>query len=119
MSEDTPRPLHVDMVTVDCEDPRALAGFWAQALHTEIGMDTPDFVILRGRPRLAFQRVDDPTPGKNRMHLDLSGGDREAEVERLVGLGAEIVEQQGHDDFRWTVLRDPAGNVFCVSDLHG
>ena len=40
---------------------------------------------------LAFQQVDDPTPGKNKVHLDLSTDDLDAEVERLVGAGATLV----------------------------
>ena len=31
-------------------------------------------------PRLAFQKVDDPTPGKNRVHIDFTAADLEAEV---------------------------------------
>ena len=33
---------------------------------------------------LAFQKVDDPTPGKNRVHIDFAASDMEAEVKRLV-----------------------------------
>ncbi len=39
-------------------------------------------------PGLAFQKVDDPTPGKNRVHIDFAAADMEAEVKRLVELGA-------------------------------
>lgn len=112
------RRLAVDMVTFDCDDPRKLSRFWAGVLQTEVGMDSDDFVILRGRPAVAFQRVEQPTPGKNRVHLDLSGGERAHEVARLVELGASVVETHDHDGFSWTVLRDPVGNEFCVSDPH-
>jgi hypothetical protein len=110
--------LGVDMVTFDCEDPRTLADFWRQALHTEVGMESDDFVILRGRPAVAFQRVEQPTPGKNRVHLDLSGAERTREVARLVELGAGVVRNHDHEGFRWTVMHDPAGNEFCVADPH-
>lgn len=112
------RRLGVDMVTFDCEDPRELADFWRRALHTEVGMDSDDFVILRGKPAVAFQRVEEPTPGKNRVHLDLSGAERTGEVSRLVELGASVVRNHDMDGFCWTVMRDPAGNEFCVSDPH-
>ena len=39
-------------------------------------------------PGLSFQKVDDPTPGKNKVHIDFTAADMEAEVKRLVGLGA-------------------------------
>jgi hypothetical protein len=45
------------------------------------------------------------------VHLDLRAlTSMDAEVERLVGLGAQVVER--YDDI--TVMRDPEGNEFCV-----
>ncbi|GAA3001197.1 VOC family protein [Streptomyces fulvorobeus] len=66
--------------------------------------------------RLLFQRVPEPKTVKNRLHLDLHAGPgrRDAEVARLVGLGASVrrsVEEQGGS---WVVLTDPEGNEFCV-----
>ncbi len=56
------------------------------------------------------------TPGKNRLHLDLAGPDRQAEVERLVAAGANLVAEHSLDGgFTWTVLADPDGNQFCVA----
>ena len=69
-----------------------------------------------GGPRLAFQKVDDPTPGKNRVHIDFTAADLEAEVGRLVGLGAtETGRHEFGEEFRWVVLADPDGNAFCVA----
>jgi len=57
---------------------------------------------------------------KNRVHLDLNPGadadpaQREAEIERLVALGARRVEIGQTGDDSWTVLADPEGNEFCV-----
>lgn len=109
----------VSMVTIDCEHPHELAEFWAQALETEVAVDWDDFVVLAGTPAIGLQRVESPTPGKNRIHLDLSGGHRATEVARLVELGADVVRTHDVDGFGWTVMVDPAGNEFCVSDPHG
>lgn len=109
----------VTMVTIDCENPRELAEFWTAALGTEIAVDWEQFLVLKGEPAIALQQVDDPTPGKNRIHLDLSGGNRSEEVARLVELGAEVVRTHDVEGFGWTVMRDPVGNEFCVSDPHG
>jgi Glyoxalase-like domain len=53
---------------------------------------------------------------KNRLHLDLSPdpGEQEAEIERILALGARRVDigQTGAES--WTVLADPEGNEFCV-----
>lgn len=55
---------------------------------------------------------------KNRMHLDWSAADREAEVQRLLGLGAtrlwDVKEKVGEGDMEWTALADSEGNEFCV-----
>ncbi len=52
------------------------------------------------------------------IHLDLHADDPDAEVERLVGLGAKVVEKTFHRigafTETWAVLRDPEGNGFCV-----
>ena len=54
---------------------------------------------------------------KNRMHVDLAASDHEAEVARLVGLGATRVTDIDEWGYRWTVLQDPEGNEFCVAQL--
>ena len=67
-------------------------------------------------PALGFQKVPDPTPGKNNVHLDFRAADREAEVARLVDLGArETGRHNFGPDFDWVVLADPEGNAFCVA----
>jgi predicted enzyme related to lactoylglutathione lyase len=77
-----------------------------------------DFVLVarEGWPALGFQRVDEPTPGKNRLHLDLMATDLEADVQRLTGLGATETGWHSFDGgFRWVVMADPEGNAFCVA----
>ena len=111
--------LSLEMITVDCADPQRLAQWWAEAVSGSV-VDLPggDFVLVvrESWPALGFQRVDAPTPGKNRVHLDLTASDLDAEVQRLVGLGA--TETARHDlggGFRWVVLADADGNAFCVA----
>ncbi|HVF14164.1 MAG TPA: VOC family protein [Acidimicrobiales bacterium] len=67
--------------------------------------------------RILFQAVPEPKTVKNRVHLDLLVGPdaQEAEVERLVGLGATVVGVHDGDGGRWTLLTDPEGNEFDVS----
>ena len=52
---------------------------------------------------------------KNRIHLDVcaADGDQQAEVERIIALGARPVDI-GQGDVTWVVLADPEGNEFCV-----
>lgn len=58
--------------------------------------------------------MDDPTPGKNKVHLDLHTADKEAEVTRLVELGARETGRHQLPGFDWVVLSDPEGNAFCI-----
>jgi hypothetical protein len=59
---------------------------------------------------LWFTRVPEPKTVKNRVHLDLRAPDVEAEVARLVGLGARVLAEVKD----WVVLADPEGGEFCV-----
>ena len=107
------------MVTIDCFDPDGLAEWWAKAVGGEVNAVAPgDFVMItrQGGPALGFQKVPDPTPGKNKVHLDFhTGADKEAEVARLVDLGArETGRHSFGPEFAWVVLADPEGNAFCV-----
>jgi hypothetical protein len=67
-------------------------------------------------PTLLFQTVPDPTPGKVRLHLDLNATDRDqdAELERLLGLGAVRADVGQSGGESWHVLADPEGNEFCL-----
>ena len=67
--------------------------------------------------RILFQAVPEAKTVKNRLHLDLLVGPEahDGEVERLVALGATVVNVHDGDDGRWTLLTDPEGNEFDVS----
>ena len=110
--------ISIGMITIDTTDPRRLAEFWTEALGAEVKHDWGEFLVLapagEGGLQLGLQRVEDPTPGKNRVHFDAHVPDRVAEVARLVGLGATEVAEHTVPGLTWTVLADPDGNRFCV-----
>lgn len=68
-------------------------------------------------PRLFFQLVPEAKSAKNRVHLDLQVGAEyaEAEVERLVALGATVAWITRDRGPVTTTLYDPEGNELCVS----
>ena len=70
-----------------------------------------------GRPRLLFQRVPEAKTVKNRLHLDVRVGaeHREAEVARLVAMGATELWRGSQGPSEWATLADPEGNEFCVT----
>jgi hypothetical protein len=110
-------------MVVDCHDPSVVAGFWEAALGWRRTLDTPKQIVLEPpagspedgvAPDLLFVPVSDPTPGKNRLHLDLRPEDQAAEVRRLTALGAKPASVGQGDDVAWAVMTDPEGNEFCV-----
>ncbi len=106
----------VKSVTFDCADPMLLAEFWAAAVGSNVDEDsTPERAWVEpaawGGPSLWFQKVPERKSAKNRQHFDLRAvGDVQAEVSRLVDLGA--TELARHGDL--VVMADPEGNEFCV-----
>ena len=111
-------------LVIDCRDPEALAAFWAAVLDYRILGREEDGAVEIGpeagfggpAPTLVFGRVDDPTPGKLRWHIDVNATDREqdAELERLLGLGATRADVGQTGEEGWHVLADPEGNEFCL-----
>ncbi|MET9047415.1 VOC family protein [Streptomyces sp. NPDC004362] len=108
-------------ITVDCTDPYALAGFWAQALDGSLADDDfpgdPEASVTSAAAALLFVRVEDRKAVKNRVHLDLQPQDRsrDEEVERLLSLGATLQgDHRRPDGTGWVTLYDPEGNEFCV-----
>jgi hypothetical protein len=105
-------------VVVDAQDPARLSRWWAEVLGYRI-LDEDENDVIVGRadkvyPILYFSRARAEKSGKNRLHIDLSPADREAEVERLLDMGARHVDIGQSEGRSWTVLADPEGNEFCL-----
>lgn len=109
--------LEWEQVVVDARDPVALGRWWLQALRWIIVNDDPHEFEIRPHaerlPGLIFEPATERKEGKNRLHLDFRPDDQDAEVERLIALGASRVDI-GQGEVTWVVLADPEGNEFCV-----
>ena len=103
-------------LAIDCDgDPAELARWWQGLVGGEVEVDEEGDATLRaeGYPVLDFLRVPDPKTVKNRLHLDLRAVDYEAAVEAALAHGA-VPAGDVYDGTSWRVLRDPAGNEFCI-----
>jgi hypothetical protein len=141
-------------IVFDCKDPASLSQFYASALRYKL-QDPPEgfgswqealqewkipesewnsasaIVDPEGRgPRIYFQQMDTPKPGKNRLHIDINAsegsnapyGERKdqvnKEVERILKLGAkkdhELEGGLGDSREYCVIMLDPEGNEFCV-----
>lgn len=106
-----------EQVIVEATDPVALGRWWAGALGWVVVNDAADEYEIRAAPDrmpgLLFVPVPEKKTLKNRLHLDFRPDDRDAEVARLLALGARRADV-GQGEQPWVVLEDPEGNEFCV-----
>ncbi len=107
-------------ITIDAQDGRRVAEFWAAVLGTELEeeLDEGRYLVLKDRddlPTICVQRVPEPKQGKVRIHLDLGAKYLEAATERIVALGGSWDgEDRVLDDSVWRTLSDPEGHEFDV-----
>jgi hypothetical protein len=110
-------PSRLYAIVVDSTDPASLARWWMRVLDYQVIFESDDEVVIAKDqstyPGLIFVPVPEDKTVKNRLHLDLNPDDQDAEVERIVGLGATRIDI-GQGDRTWVVLADPEGNEFCV-----
>ncbi|HVE98493.1 MAG TPA: VOC family protein [Mycobacteriales bacterium] len=114
----------ISELVLECRDPELLAQFWCEVL---------DFVVLDRevhgsieigpregfggpQPTIILSRQDAPRTGRSRLHIDVNATDRgqDAELQRLLGLGARPADVGQTGEESWHVLADPEGNEFCL-----
>ena len=110
--------VQVASITVDCDDPHRLGGFWSALLGVavvEVGEEYVELAKLAdGAPNLLFIKVPEAKASKNRLHLDLVVPDVKAAVDAAIDVGASRAEGELGGPFPWTVMLDPEGNEFCL-----
>lgn len=114
----TPR---IAQITLDAVDPIPLARWWAERLGGQVTQENDGWfvvVTVPNSPALAFQKVEHPTPGKNRMHLDMLVDEIAGAVDEFVAAGATRVAEHSMGDFGWVILTDPQDNEFCLAAGH-
>jgi len=110
--------LRLNCVTFAAADPRGLADFWSELLDEYTVEPEGDAWRARGAVDLFFHRLDKSPTIEVPIHLDVNVPDHKAEIERLLTLGAKLVQTTSHAvgelQEEWTVMRDPEGNGFCI-----
>ena len=97
---------------------RQVGYFWSKALDWPLVWDQDEETAIQapaGGPKISWGGPPlNPKAPKNRLHLDLTAdGDVEAEVERLVALGATRLDS-GQEGAAAIPMADPDGNQFCI-----
>ncbi len=118
----------ISTTTIDCHDAFALSEWWKGVLGYTDDPADPEGGNAPGHEEclivnpasgheLLFIEVPDVKQVKNRIHFDLTPTDRrrDAEVERVLGLGAtQVGDHRNPDGTGWVILADPEGNEFCI-----
>ncbi|WP_411111361.1 VOC family protein [Streptomyces sp. c-19] len=115
----------ISELVLDCADPERLAAFWSEVLgyveiereeDGSIAIGPPDAGFGGPQPTLVLSPSTAPRGGKLPLHLDVSATDRDqdAELERLLALGAVPADVGQTGTESWHVLADPEGNEFCL-----
>ncbi|WP_148416554.1 VOC family protein [Haloferax sp. KTX1] len=117
--------VEIEFITFACNDSEQLAEFWSAALGGErrelpASLD-PEIVDCPGNgPDLLFKEQPKGTERDLPIHLDVSTENREETVEQLRNLGGSVRETKTEayetHTATWTVMEDPEGNGFCVSE---
>jgi hypothetical protein len=111
--------MFVGSVVIDCSDFARMLAFWQAALGY-VPREAPEegWAVLRDpqgkHVNISLQLVPEQRIGKNRLHLDLYTADQEAEVDRLIELGASRHPRAAVAGVDCVSLLDPDGNVFDV-----
>ncbi|MFF1510375.1 VOC family protein [Streptomyces sp. NPDC058326] len=115
----------ISELVIDCADAERLAAFWSEVLgYVELDRDDDGSIEIGPpgagfggpQPTLVLSPSSEPRAGKLRLHIDVNATDRDqdAELERLLALGAKPADVGQTGAENWHVLADPEGNEFCL-----
>ena len=108
--------IDIRAVGYDTADAVAFSRFWSEVLRRPVPEGaTVEFAAVDvgdGAPFLSFHQVPEGKTVKNRMHPDLTSTEFDADVDRLLGLGATRVNEVRKGSAHWITFADPEGNEF-------
>lgn len=109
--------IEIGAIVWGVQDIARAVRFWSAALHYKLkGTASADWAILipveGDGVQISLSKVS--SPKARHHHIDLFTDDQEAEVKRLIALGATRKEWMYPPEADYVVLQDPDGNPFCV-----
>ncbi|RCV51863.1 VOC family protein [Marinitenerispora sediminis] len=113
----------ISELVLECRDPEVLARFWCEVLDFVVLDREEDCIEIGPRegfggpqPTIILSRTDEPKHRTLRLHIDVNATDRdqEAELDRLLKIGARPADVGQTGEEPWHVLADPEGNEFCL-----
>ena len=114
----------ISELVLDAREPERLAAFWCEVLgfveldrsEGSIEIGPPEAGFGGPQPTIVFNPSAEPKSAQPRLHFDVNATDRDqdAELARLLALGARPADVGQTGDESWHVLADPEGNEFCL-----
>jgi predicted enzyme related to lactoylglutathione lyase len=120
--------INHQVVVFDAPDLEAESGFWAGVLDGTVDAEEDwHMVMVDGAPRIGVQLAPDHVPPdwpggepKQQIHLDLWVADFPSSHERVMSLGAKVLQEtERGDGDSFQVYADPAGHPFCLVWIEG
>lgn len=112
--------IKIGSIVIRCYQFEEMIKFWQHALYYSPKYPPSDsWVILMDPtgqgPNISLDRTSTKREGKRSwFHFDLYAQDRDAEVLRLINIGARKYDWRYPENADYVVLEDPDGNLFCV-----
>ena len=114
----------VSELVLECRDPEVLTRFWCEVLDFVVLDREDDGTVEIGpregfggpQPTIILSPSAEPRRSRARLHIDVNATDRDqdAELARLLALGARPADVGQTGEEQWHVLADPEGNEFCL-----
>jgi hypothetical protein len=116
--------MNIGSIVIACYEFDKMLEFWQEALRYVPREPAKDGWVLlhdpKGKnPNVSLNQVSKKRPGRSRLHLDLYTNNGEADVHRLIKIGATRYPWRYKPDDDFVVLEDPDGNLFCVVQVPG
>jgi predicted enzyme related to lactoylglutathione lyase len=113
--------IKIGSIVIDCKENGKMSTFWREALHYDVGRapdphdPEPSSILAAKSGEGPNVIIDQMEPYRGKIHIDLYSDDTDADISRLLKLGAKVhrPHEEGTD---FTILEDPEGNLFCVVD---
>lgn len=106
----------LEYVIINTQDSAKAVPFWSSVLGREIGEQSYPYTDLveEGSPTVSIQQLEGAQEKGSSIHVDIRVEDLDAAIGQVVDLGGVLIEMKQENEWRWAIMADPDGNIFCL-----